>query len=66
MRRWQKDRVLQQVLTGAARSLEALGGPFADGQEPQQVVKVLQAVFHVLSDSLAADGPTGSHPSPKT
>ncbi|XP_045876226.1 ATP-binding cassette sub-family A member 13 [Meles meles] len=57
--------VLQQVLAGAARSLEALRGPVVEGREPQQVVKVLQALLPLLSDSLAADGPTGSRPSPK-
>lgn len=57
--------VLQQVLAGAARSLEALRGPTVEGQEPQQVVKVLQALLPLLSDSLAADGSTGSRPPPK-
>ncbi|XP_032730825.1 ATP-binding cassette sub-family A member 13 [Lontra canadensis] len=58
--------VLQQVLAGAARSLEALRGPTVEGREPQQVVKVLQALLPLLSDSLVADGPAGSRPSPKT
>ncbi|XP_034521222.1 ATP-binding cassette sub-family A member 13 isoform X2 [Ailuropoda melanoleuca] len=62
----QKGRELQQVLEGAARSLEELGHPFAEDQEPRQVVEALPAVLRILSDSVAPDGPTGSHPSPKT
>ncbi|XP_077916041.1 ATP-binding cassette sub-family A member 13 [Halichoerus grypus] len=64
--RWWKGSMLQQVLAGAARGLEALGNAFVEEREPRQVVEALYAVLRILSESLAADGPTDSHPSPKT
>uniref|UniRef100_M3Z391 ATP binding cassette subfamily A member 13 n=1 Tax=Mustela putorius furo TaxID=9669 RepID=M3Z391_MUSPF len=62
---WPWGKGKRKVLAGVTHSLEALRGPTVEGQEPQQVVKVLQALLPLLSDSVAADGPTGSRPSPK-
>uniref|UniRef100_A0A667GF24 ABC transporter domain-containing protein n=1 Tax=Lynx canadensis TaxID=61383 RepID=A0A667GF24_LYNCA len=63
---WQKGSLLQKVLEGAARSLEALGDRFVEETEPRKVLEALHTLLLILSDGLAADDPSGDHSSPKT
>ncbi|XP_025778776.1 ATP-binding cassette sub-family A member 13 [Puma concolor] len=63
---WQKGSLLQKVLEGAARSLEALGDQFVEETEPRKVLEALHTLLLILSDGLAADDPSGDHSSPKT
>ncbi|XP_045350209.1 ATP-binding cassette sub-family A member 13 [Leopardus geoffroyi] len=63
---WQKGSLLQKVLEGAARSLEALGNRFVEETEPRKVLEALHTLLLILSDGLAADDPSGDHSSPKT
>ena len=63
---WQKGSLLQKVLEGAARSLEALGDRFVEETEPRKVLEALHTLLLILSDGLAADDPSGDHSSSKT
>uniref|UniRef100_A0A4W2DCD1 ABC transporter domain-containing protein n=1 Tax=Bos indicus x Bos taurus TaxID=30522 RepID=A0A4W2DCD1_BOBOX len=56
-----KGSLFQQVLAGIGRGLEALRTQSGEGSQPWKVVRALQAAFLLLNDSMAADGPEGSH-----
>ncbi|KAF0873265.1 ABCAD protein, partial [Crocuta crocuta] len=62
---WQKGSLLQNVLEGAAHSLEALSNRFVEDSEPRKVLEALHTLLLILSDSLGADGPSSNHTSPK-
>ncbi|XP_074195856.1 ATP-binding cassette sub-family A member 13-like [Rhinolophus sinicus] len=62
---WWKGSPLQDVLAGAGRSLQELSSRLEEGSLPRTVVAALHAGLSLLNDSMAADGPTGSPPSPK-
>ncbi|CAM9884095.1 unnamed protein product [Rangifer tarandus platyrhynchus] len=59
--RWWKGSLFQQVLAGIGRGLEALRTQSGEGSQPCKVARALQAALLLLSDSVAADGPEGSH-----
>ncbi|XP_070224967.1 ATP-binding cassette sub-family A member 13 [Bos mutus] len=56
-----KGSLFQQVLAGIGRGLEALRTQSGEGSQPWKVVRALQAALLLLNDSVAADGPEGSH-----
>uniref|UniRef100_A0A8C6FU00 ATP binding cassette subfamily A member 13 n=1 Tax=Moschus moschiferus TaxID=68415 RepID=A0A8C6FU00_MOSMO len=58
--RW-KGSLFQQVLAGIGRGLEALRTQSGEGSQPWKVARALQAALLLLNDSMAADGPEGSH-----
>nr|XP_020755556.1 LOW QUALITY PROTEIN: ATP-binding cassette sub-family A member 13 [Odocoileus virginianus texanus] len=59
--RWWKGSLFQQVLAGIGRGLEALRTQPGEGSQPCKVARALQAALLLLSGSVAADGPEGSH-----
>ncbi|XP_061022272.1 ATP-binding cassette sub-family A member 13 [Dama dama] len=58
---WWKGSLFQQVLAGIGRGLEALRTQSGEGSQPWKVARALQAALLLLNDSVAADGPEGSH-----
>ncbi|KAI4584687.1 hypothetical protein MJG53_006221, partial [Ovis ammon polii x Ovis aries] len=56
-----KGSLFQQVLAGIGRGLEALKTQSGEGSQPWKVARALQAALLLLNDSMAADGPEGSH-----
>ncbi|KAI4570236.1 hypothetical protein MJT46_005753 [Ovis ammon polii x Ovis aries] len=56
-----KGSLFQQVLVGIGRGLEALKTQSGEGSQPWKVARALQAALLLLNDSMAADGPEGSH-----
>ncbi|KAJ8778785.1 hypothetical protein J1605_013462 [Eschrichtius robustus] len=58
---WQKGSLFQRVLVGTGHGLEALGTQSGEGSQPCTVVGALQAALLLLNDSVAVDGPQGSH-----
>ncbi|EHB03954.1 ATP-binding cassette sub-family A member 13 [Heterocephalus glaber] len=62
---WQQGGLLQKVLTGTARSVQALQDRFEQGGVPWKVAEALRIGLLLLSDALAVDGPRDSHSSPQ-
>ncbi|XP_021109905.1 ATP-binding cassette sub-family A member 13 [Heterocephalus glaber] len=60
---WQQGGLLQKVLTGTARSVQALQDRFEQGGMPWKVAEALRVGLLLLSDALAVDGPRDSHSS---
>ncbi|XP_047608994.1 ATP-binding cassette sub-family A member 13-like [Phacochoerus africanus] len=60
---WRRGGLLQKVLAGPSRGLEALRNQSAEGSLLWKVAEALHTAFLLLNDTLVASGPQGHHPS---
>lgn len=58
---WQEGSLFQTILAGTGHGLEALGTQSGEGSQAWTVAGALQATLLLLNDSVAVDGPQGSH-----